>query len=110
MWMGYDYYGSTVLNTASCNTTGCHGEEEDVQALTEEFQAEIAGLLTELKMKLDATGITAEGSDNSVPGTYSGTVGGACLNYKALTEDKSLGVHNPKYIKKLLQNTIAALD
>ena len=109
MWMGYDYHGQTVLNTGSCSTTACH-EGEDIQVLTEEFQGEIAGLLAELKLKLDATGITVEGSDAPVPGTYSGTIAGACINYKALTEDKSLGVHNPKYIKKLLQNTIVALD
>jgi hypothetical protein len=109
MWMGYDYHGSTVLNTAGCEASGCHAGE-DVQAMTEEFQAEISTLLAELKVKLDAAGITAEGSDNSVNGTYPGVVAGACLNYKALTEDKSLGVHNPKYIKKLLENSIAALD
>ncbi|PKP03871.1 MAG: hypothetical protein CVU14_01275 [Bacteroidetes bacterium HGW-Bacteroidetes-9] len=108
MWMGYDYHGSTVLNTSSCEVSGCH-EGEDVQALTEEFQGEIATLLADLKLKLDATGITAAGSDNSVNGTYSGLVAGACLDYKALTEDKSLGVHNPKYIKKLLENLNEAL-
>lgn len=102
MWMGES------LNTAGCETSGCH-EGEDVEALTEEFQAGISTLLADLKVKLDATGITAPGSDNSVPGTYPAVVGGACLDYKALTEDKSLGVHNPKYIKKLLENLNEAL-
>jgi len=108
MWMGYDYHGSAVLNTAGCETSGCH-EGEDVQAIVEEFQGEISTLLADLKVKLDATGITAEGSDNSVNGTYPALVAGACLDYKALTEDKSLGVHNPKYIKKLIENLIEAL-
>jgi hypothetical protein len=110
---GYDNGGHTffmAFEGGDINTTGCldcHTADE-AEALTEEFQAEIAALLAELKVKLDATGITNEGSDSSVPGTYPAVVAGACLNYKAITEDKSLGVHNPKYIKKLLQNTIAA--
>lgn len=108
MWMGYEYHGSAVLNTAGCEVSGCH-EGEDVQAMTEEFQAEIATLLADLKVKLDAAGITAEGSDASVSGTYSGLVAGACLDYRALRYDKSLGVHNPKYIRKLLLNLNEAL-
>ncbi|MFA5417181.1 MAG: hypothetical protein WC341_01860 [Bacteroidales bacterium] len=109
MWMGYDYHGSTVLNTVGCEVSGCH-QGEEVQAMTEAFQDEISTLLAELKLKLDAAGITAPGSDNSVSGTYSGLVAGACLDYKALTEDKSLGVHNPKYIKQLLINLNAELN
>lgn len=96
---------SGSLNIAGC--LECHPGTEAAD-LTEELQAEIAALLAELKVKLDAAGITAEGSDSSIAGTYPAEVAGACLNYKAITEDKSLGVHNPKYIKKLLQNTIAA--
>lgn len=105
---GHTFWMGESLNTTGCTTAGCH-EGEDVAAFTEEFQAEIATLLAELKVKLDATGITREGSDNSVSGTYPALVAGACLDYKALTEDKSLGVHNPKYIKKLLQNLNEAL-
>jgi len=33
---------------------------------------------------------------------------GACINYQLTFRDKSLGVHNYPYIKKLLENTIAA--
>lgn len=102
MWMG------ETLNTASCETSGCH-EGEEVEAMTEAFQTEISDLLADLKLKLDAAGITNAGSDNSVAGTYPAVVAGACLDYKALTEDKSLGVHNPKYIKKLVENLIEAL-
>jgi mono/diheme cytochrome c family protein len=109
MWMGYEYHGSTVINTPSCNTAGCH-EGEEIEQITTEFQAEISGLLAELKVKLDASGITVEGSDSPVPGTYSANVAGACINYKAISEDKSKGVHNPKYIKKLLENTIAVMN
>lgn len=105
MNISYEYHGSIEVNLAGC--MGCHDEATIVEK-TEELQAEIAALLAELKIKLDAAGITAEGSDSSIPGTYPAEVAGACLNYKALTEDRSLGVHNPTYIKKVLENTIAA--
>jgi len=106
-WMSYEYHGSEELNDAGC--VSCH-EGEEMAEVVEEFQTEIKTLLAELKVKLDEAGITNEGSDNSVSGTYSGLVAGACLDYKALTEDGSFGVHNPKYVKKLLENLIAELD
>lgn len=109
MWMAYEYHGSEVLNQKGCKIAGCHNEATNVQALTATSQATITALLAELKIKLDAAGITKDGSDDSVSGTYSALVAGACLDYKALTEDKSLGVHNPRYVKKLLENLIAAL-
>lgn len=107
MFLGYDYHGTPMLNTAGCKA--CHTDNAALLASVTELQTEVAGLLAELKLKLDAAGITAAGSDNSISGTYSAEVAGACLNYKALTEDKSLGVHNPTFVVKLLQNTIAAL-
>jgi nitrate/TMAO reductase-like tetraheme cytochrome c subunit len=108
--MAYDYHGATEINTAGCMTTGCHSDAESVISNTEELQAEVQALLDELKGLLDAAGITAEGSDSSISGTYPAEVAGACLNYKAIVEDRSLGVHNPTYIKKVLQNSIAALQ
>ncbi|HKI87797.1 MAG TPA: hypothetical protein VKA38_02135, partial [Draconibacterium sp.] len=110
LWMTYDYHGHEAMNSAGCYTAGCHSEGEDMMALVEDYQTEIKGLLAELKVKLDEAGITKPGSDNSVSGTYSGLVAGACLDYKALTEDGSDGVHNPKYVKKLLENLIDALN
>lgn len=104
----YEYHGATEINTAGCME--CHSDADALVTNTEELQAEIQGLLDELKGLLDASGITAEGSDSSIPGTYPAEVAGACLNYKAIVEDRSLGVHNPTYIRKLLQNSIAALQ
>ncbi len=76
---------------------------------TEALQAEVAAMLVELKGKLDAMGAMNEGSDNSVAGTFAPEVAGAVLNYKAISEDRSLGVHNPSYVRRILQNTIDAL-
>jgi len=108
MAMSYDYHGSTVMNFKGC--VSCHADNAALLVQFEALQTEVSGLLATLKLKLDEKGITAAGSDNSVNGTYSGLVAGACLDYKAITEDKSLGVHNPTYVKKLLQNLIDALQ
>ncbi|PKP53487.1 MAG: hypothetical protein CVT92_04115 [Bacteroidetes bacterium HGW-Bacteroidetes-1] len=105
MWMRN---GSGAMNTAGC--IACHADVTALNADIVALQTQVAGLLAELKTKLDAIGATNAGSDNSVAGTYAPEVAGAVLNYKAITEDKSLGVHNPTYVVKLLQNTIAALD
>jgi hypothetical protein len=108
MNIAYDYHGATEVNHAGC--ISCHSDEGELATKTEELQAEIAGLLADLKVLLDASGITAEGSDNSISGTYPAEVAAACLNYKAITEDRSLGVHNPTYIKRTLENSIDALQ
>jgi len=107
MFMGYDYHGTLELNTAGCAT--CHSDIDGMLASTEALQEEVAALLADLKVRLDGLGATNEGSDNAVVGTFAPEVAGAVLNYKAITEDRSLGVHNPTYVKKLLNNTIAAL-
>jgi hypothetical protein len=98
---------SGTLNTAGC--TDCHSDNAALVASVTELQTQVSALLDELKAKLDASGITAAGSDNTIAGTYPAVVGGAAINYRAVKEDKSLGVHNPTYTVKLLQNTIAAL-
>jgi len=97
LWMGYEYHEATVLNTSGCFTTGCHPAGENVQKLAEDFQAQIKDF-------------TKPGSDDSVAGTFPPEVAGALLDYKALVEDKSYGVHNPRYVKALIQNLITALN
>lgn len=107
MSMTYEYHGSDAVWAEGC--LNCHTEDE-AHELTEDFQAEIKGLLTQLKTELDVAGITESGGYRPVPGKYSGLLVGAYVNYYALSEDGSYGVHNPKYAKKLLENTIAALN
>jgi len=107
--MTYTYHGSDAVWVEGC--LGCHVEGDDaLHTKTEELMAEIEAQLLVLKALLDEAGITEPGSDSSVGGTYPAEVAGACLNYKAITEDRSLGVHNPNYIRTLLANSIAALQ
>ncbi|NQT77894.1 MAG: hypothetical protein HQ565_09285 [Bacteroidetes bacterium] len=108
MNLTYEYHGHDVINPAGC--IACHPNEDDLAAKIEVTQEEIQVLLDELKLLLDATGITEDGSDSSIPGTYAPEVAGACLNYKALTEDRSLGIHNPTYITKVLVSSIELLQ
>jgi nitrate/TMAO reductase-like tetraheme cytochrome c subunit len=107
MWMDYEYHGASAVWAEGC--VPCHTADE-VHDMVPELQAEVQVLLDDLKTLLDAAGITNPGSDTPVVGKYSANVAGACVDYKAITEDKSLGVHNPKYIKKLIKNCIEALE
>jgi hypothetical protein len=46
----------------------------------------------------------------NVPGTYANELAGAFYNYKVIEEDRSHGLHNYKYTKTLLTNSIAAIE
>lgn len=108
----YDYHGSLEYNLLGCATAACHGSVEAAEAAMEEFEPEFETLMTELATKLQEAGIyNPEGtSGTAVPGTYTNKVAGAYWNFITLEEDRSMGVHNPKFTKKILENTIASLE
>jgi hypothetical protein len=70
-------------------------------------------MLVQLRDKLIELGVVA-GDDvdgyHPVVGTYPMIQAQAYFNWVGIEEDRSLGAHNPKYIKALLLNTIAALE
>ncbi len=104
--MGYEYHGSTTPNMDGCE--GCHSGAEDFDingAVTE-----INGLVADLKQILMDKDIIGEDGYAKVPITLSADEAGALYNYKYITEDRSGGVHNIKYAKALLQNSIEALQ
>ncbi len=114
--MGYGAGGHTfkiydeeegAFNTAGCLACHTAQEAEDNIAAT---QAEVQGLLDQLAVLLEAAGVYNPGSGNAVVGDYTNNVAGAYWNFISVKEDKSLGVHNPKFIVKLLENTIASLQ
>ena len=95
---------------AACND--CHG------ASSEDFnyggvQTEVHELLVELRDELVALGVV-EGDEehgfHPVVGTFTMTQVRAFFNWVGLEEDRSMGVHNPKYVKALLKNSIEALE
>ncbi len=97
-----------AINTAGC--VACHSTPADLNASIVSTQTEIANLLQTLKSKLVEKGLMNENTDAAVARTYTGHELGAFYNYKYVSEDNSFGVHNYKYAKALLQNSIAALQ
>ena len=43
-------------------------------------------------------------------GVWPANVAGAMLNWQLFAEDRSLGLHNPRYVKAVVQNTIEAIE
>ncbi|PIV81781.1 hypothetical protein COW53_02520 [bacterium CG17_big_fil_post_rev_8_21_14_2_50_64_8] len=94
------------LNVASCNR--CHSDLEDfdvndVQTEVEDMMAELQGLLIGMGL-LDSEG----GLIKDVTGTPDEI--GAVWNYILVEEDRSAGVHNPDYIRDLLQGSLDYLN
>ncbi|MDZ7743029.1 MAG: hypothetical protein U5Q03_15155 [Bacteroidota bacterium] len=106
MGVGYDYHGHTEINEAGC--VACH-EGEDLTALVEEYKEETHALLTELKNMLITEGVL-DSSGYAIPDTMPMHLAGAIYNYKFIEEDRSGGIHNPKYTKATLTNTIESLQ
>jgi hypothetical protein len=129
---------SFTPNFNGCNVSGCHSDMNATNsrfvALTGQFDTQIAALAT----KINAIGaghdiLQKDPTDNQYhgyldifdrtanPTGYWGATGnpafptltnqqfGAIINFQLLARDGSRGIHNPKYIMQLLQNTIAAL-
>ncbi len=97
-----------VINSAAC--VECHPVAADVVTLTDDRQAQIDVLMAELKQILIDRGLLTA-ADLVVPNQeFEGHEAGAVFNYRYVLEDQSRGVHNFKYAKALLVNSIAALQ
>ena len=49
-------------------------------------------------------------SPYAVPGTYSANLAAAFANWQLFAEDRSLGLHNPAYVRAVLTNTLEAIS
>jgi hypothetical protein len=94
-----------LLNTAAC--VPCHGATTSFDR--DGIQTEITTLAEELKGLLIARGLLSA-SGSAVPGTRTSDEAGAIWNYLLIEEDRSLGVHNPNYMRDLLQSAINFLN
>ena len=98
---------------ASCNTTECHNGEITTLAANPR-QISVANLLTTLRDELELAGLLEEdletGEFHPVTGTYPIDQVGALYNYETIVDDRSMGVHNFKYVEALLQNSIAVFE
>lgn len=78
----------------------------DGNGKSEGLQIEIQGLLDKVAMLLPPLGST----DVSVDSSYTLTQAEAAYNWDFVTEDRSLGVHNPEYAYSLLAVSLQKLD
>ncbi|MFA5817454.1 MAG: hypothetical protein WC865_17770 [Bacteroidales bacterium] len=101
------------------NLTGCKKCHTDATSTdVNGKQTEIAGLLGQLKTKLIEKKLL--NADTGLAWPYNNASGkgarwtlkeaGAFFNYKMVKEDRSSGVHNYKYVKALLVNSLGALN
>jgi len=109
MGMSYDAHGTETLNTTSCLV--CHTSNTAATIVTKyaTLKTEVSGKLATLEAQLIAAGIYNSSTALAKTGTFKANAVLAYLNFNAVMEDKSLGLHNPGYTKALLDNSIAAM-
>ena len=102
---------SLVPSLNACNN--CHNAT-DTNYDHNGVQTEIKGDLATLQGLLVAKGLLIYTSSTNTYAIASGKFpmvqAQALFNYEGLTDDKSNGVHNPAYIRALLENSIQALQ
>lgn len=101
--------GPETLNNTGCLTSNCHTSATTVATLFASVQTEVTTKLATLKAQLIAAGVYDVSNDLAKTGTFKANAVLAYLNYDAVVQDKSMGVHNPQYIRTLLDNSIAAM-
>ena len=116
--------GDDILNIATCQS--CHPELTDFDRITTNFpsgvQTEIKNLLTTLSNLLQGSnhgylpsnqpGKCArchKGGTVPFPNDTFDVLENAYTNYKLMLNDRSWGIHNTGYIKKLLQDSIDSI-
>lgn len=103
---------SYIPSVTACNT--CHGGTAIENYNYGGVQDEVHVKLDELRDKLIALGVVAwveaDAAYEPVVDTHPMLYVQAYFNWKGIKEDRSYGVHNPKYVKAILANTIEALN
>lgn len=104
----YEYHGSDAIWTAGC--TSCHSDADALKTKISTAVDAIDVLLTQLETELVTAGVITAAGARITPGTYSADLAGAYINYVMVNEDSGAAIHNYNYVKKLLENTIAAIQ
>jgi cytochrome c551/c552 len=93
-----------ILNTGAC--LPCHDVDDfDVGGT----QTDIVGLAEELESLVEAAGLWEDGHPMAGVSTSVDSAG-AVWNLLMVEEDRSMGVHNPKYAEALLESAIQFLE
>ncbi len=107
MGVWYDSHGTETMLKTGCTT--CH---TDATALTSKITTltnDVTSKIATLQAKLTTAGIYNASTALAKTGTFKANAVLAYLNYNTVVEDRSKGIHNPGYIKALLDNSIAAM-
>jgi hypothetical protein len=97
------------LNTNGC--VMCHSDSDELEDMVGATQGDISNLLDSLGTKLNSLGLLDDNLNYAVvPQDFTSLQLGVLWNYQYIREDKSLGVHNYKFAKTLLENSIEALQ
>jgi len=110
MGMTYSAHGGPeTLNTPSC--LACHTTytAATITAKFKTLEDEVAAKLATLEAQLTTAGIYNPATGLAKTGTFKANAVLAYLNFNAVVEDKSMGAHNPVYVKALLDNSITAM-
>lgn len=97
--------GGHTFNPTVASCTECHADATDLDI--NGLQTEVHELLVELEGILKAKGVVDDEGHVIAKLSHPIDLAGAYYNYIGIEEDRSLGVHNPAYIKAVLKNTIA---
>ncbi len=114
----YEENGQIFDLTAGC--VSCHGPitsfdqllatmDYDMNGTIEPFMTEVAGLLDRLAMALPPYGSLDINRTSLATDPDSLRLKGAFFNYLFVRNGRSLGVHNPKYVVRILQASITQL-
>lgn len=109
--MEYEYHGSETGNYAGCNTGDCHdGDVDPADDWGHTFdyngvQTEVEELLATLATELQRVGIMRD-DHYAYTGTFPANLAAAFINWQMFEEDRSRGIHSPRYVPRVLTNTI----
>lgn len=106
---------SYIPSVAACNA--CHGGtaitdynyggvQSDVVAKLDQLRDKLVELGAIIKTTVDGVDTYAPADKKKVPMVQAQAI----FNYYGIEEDRSEGVHNPKYVRALLVNTLEALN
>ncbi len=102
--MTYSLHGSTEDNIAGC--VNCHTTLTSFDYVG--VQDTVDSLLGELSTELSRIGILASnGLANT--GRWPVEVAAAFVNWDMMSQDRSMGVHNPPYVISILEGTVAKM-
>ena len=102
--MSYEYSGSDVENIAGCKD--CHSTLTTFNHVN--LQTTVQGLLDQLAVELTRIGVMRP-DHYAKTGTWPADVAAAFVNWQMITEDRSVGVHNPPYVVAILNGSVAKM-